>query len=90
VIHRSWISRIGTGFRKWSFVRPERRADDEARILQDPQVLHHAEPSHLELGLELGERTAVPLEQTVEQVAASRIGECPEDVVVVHVPIIGD
>src|SRR5207237_9238510 len=24
-IHRSWISRIGTGFRKWSFSRPDRR-----------------------------------------------------------------
>src|SRR5208282_1112893 len=23
--HRSWISRIGTGFRKWSFSRPRRR-----------------------------------------------------------------
>src|SRR5581483_1729603 len=24
-IHRSWISRIGTGFRKWCFSRPDRR-----------------------------------------------------------------
>jgi hypothetical protein len=24
-IHRSWISRIGTGFRKWCFSRPCRR-----------------------------------------------------------------
>src|SRR4029450_5686371 len=24
-IHRSWISRIGTGVRKWSFSRPDRR-----------------------------------------------------------------
>src|SRR5438067_13202523 len=72
-------------------LRPARAAgDDEAGLLENPQVLHHAEAGHLELGLELGERTAVALEEPVEQMAAGRIGECPEDLVVVHARIIGD
>jgi hypothetical protein len=45
-------------------------------------VLHHAEPGHLELGLELRERAAVTLEEPVEQVAPRRIGERLEDPVV--------
>ena len=70
---------------------PARAAgDDEARALQDPQVLHHAEARHLQLGLELGERAAVALEEPVEEVPAGRIRQCPEDVVVVHARMIGD
>ena len=82
-IQRSWISRIGTGLRKWSFSRPEPAGDDEARLLEDAQVLHDAEARHLELGLELRERAAVALEEPVEEMPARRIGERPEDPVVV-------
>ena len=71
---------------------PARAAsDDEARVLEDAQVLHHTEPRHLELRLELRERTAVALEEPVEEMPARRIGKRPEDpVVVVHARIIGD
>jgi hypothetical protein len=54
-------------------------------------VLHHAEPRHLQLGLELRERSAVTLEEPVEQVPAGRVRQGLEDaVVVVHRPMIGD
>jgi hypothetical protein len=46
-------------------------------------VLHHAEPGHLQLGLQLGERAAVALEEPVEQEPASRVRERLEDPVVV-------
>ena len=85
------MKRIGTGFRKCSFSRPERRRDDEARVLEHAQVLHHAEARHLQLGLELRERAAVALEEPVEEIPARRIRKRPEDaVVVVHGRIIGD
>ena len=71
---------------------PARAArDDEARVLEDAQVLHHAEPRHLELRLELRERAAVALEEPVEEMPARRVGQRPEDpVVVVHGRMIGD
>src|SRR5438270_734222 len=62
----------------------------QARVLQHPQVLHHAEARHLQLGLELGQRAAVTLEQPVEQEATRRVGECLEDRVVVHARMICD
>src|SRR6187399_2312706 len=37
--------------------------DHQARLLQDPQVLHGPEPSHRQLRLELGQRAAVALEE---------------------------
>ena len=82
-IHRSWISRIGTGLRKCSFSRPDRRVDDEARVLEHAQVLHDAEARHLQLGLQLGQRAAVTLEELVEQEATRRVGERLEHAVVV-------
>ena len=82
-IQRSWIRRIGTGFRKCSFSRPDRRRDDEVRLLEHPQVLHDAEAGHLQLGLELGQRAAVAHEEAVEQEAAGRVGERLEHAVVV-------
>ena len=65
---------------------PARSArDDETGLFEDAQVLHHAEARHLQLGLELGQRAAVTLEEPVEQEPARRIGECLEHaVVVVH------
>ena len=70
-IHRSWISRIGTGFRKWSFSALP-AGDDEAGVFEDPEVLHDAEARHLQLRLELGERAAVTHEEPIEQEA--RVG----------------
>jgi len=32
-IHRSWMSRIGTGFRKCSFSRPDRRATTRPAVV---------------------------------------------------------
>jgi hypothetical protein len=65
--------------------------DDEARVFEDPEVLHDAEASHLQLGLELGERAAVTREEPVEQEPPRRVGERLEHTVVVgHVVMIGD
>ena len=59
--------------------------NDEPRVLEHAQVLHDPEARHLQLGLELGERAAVTLEETVEQMPPRRVGECLEDAVaVVH------
>jgi hypothetical protein len=41
-------------------------------------VLHHAEPGHVECPLDLAERPAVLLEETVEDRAARRVGQRPE------------
>jgi hypothetical protein len=57
--------------------------DHEPRLLEDAQVLHHAEARHLELGLELCERAAVALEEPVEQKAPRGVCERLEDTVVV-------
>ena len=58
--------------------------DDETGVLEQAQVLHHAEAGHLQLGLELPERAAVALVEAVEQEPPCRIGKRPEDPVVVH------
>ncbi len=69
--------------------RPAR--DDEPGVLEHAQVLHDPEAGHLQLGLELGERAAVALEEPVEEKAPGRVGERLEDQVVVgHRDEIGD
>ena len=57
--------------------------DDEARVLEHPQVLHHTEARHLQLRLELGQRAAVTREEPVEQEATRLVGERLEHTVVV-------
>ena len=57
--------------------------DDEPGVLEHAQVLHHAEPRHLQLGLELGQRAAVTLTKPVEQMPSRRVGEHLEHEVVV-------
>ena len=90
-IHRSWINRMGTGLRKWQLLPARPASDHESRLLEEAQVLHHAEPGHLQLGLELGERAAVTHKEPVEQEAPRRVGQRLEDTVVVgHAAIIGD
>ena len=53
-------------------------------------MLHDPEARHRQLGLELGERAAVTLEEPVEQMPAGRIGERLEDGIVIHGPTIRD
>src|SRR5450631_3572386 len=66
---------------------PSRLAGEhKARVLQQAQVLHDSETCHLHLGLELGQASAVALEQLVEQVSSCRVGERPEDKVIVGHP----
>jgi hypothetical protein len=55
--------------------------DHDAGLLEDPQMLHHAEPRHRQPLLERAERLAVLLEQLVEQAPARRVGQCFEDLV---------
>ena len=57
--------------------------DDQACVLEQPQVLHDAESGHVHLGLELGERAAVALEESVEEKSPGRVCQCLEDEVVV-------
>ena len=53
--------------------RPPR--DDEPRVFEHAQVLHDAEARHLQLGLELGERTAVTHKEPVEQKSTGGMSE---------------
>ena len=62
--------------------------DDEARLLELLEVLHHAEPGHVEPRLERAQRLAVLTEQLVEQAPPGGIGEGLEHVV--HGRIIRD
>ena len=85
------MSRIGTGLRKCSFSRPDLPSHHEPRVLEDAEVLHDAEPGHLQLGLQLRERAAVTREEPVEQEPPRRVRERLEDQVVVsHANDIGD
>ena len=73
------------------FLPPCFACDDEARVFEHAQMLHDAEAGHLHLGLELGERTAVTLEEPVEQESPRRVRECLEhEGIVSHCQRIGD
>ncbi len=52
--------------------------DHEARVFEHAQMLHDAEAGHLQLGLELGQRAAVTLEEPVEEESPRRVRECLE------------
>ena len=58
--------------------------DDEPRVLEHAQMLHHSEAGHLDALLQLPERPAVVLEEPVEQMPPGRIGQRLEDSVIVH------
>jgi len=58
--------------------------DHEPRLLEDPQVLHHAETRHRQPLLERTQRLPVDLEQLVEQAATGRVRKGSEDLV--HIP----
>ena len=62
--------------------------DHEPRVLELLEVLHHAEPRHLEARAERVQRLAVLPEELVEQGPAGRIGQGAEHVI--HVRKIGD
>ena len=79
--HRSWTSRMGTGFRKWSFSRPRRLVTTRPASSSWLQVLHHAEAGHVEALLERAQGLAVLAEQLVEQAPSGRVGQGPEHVV---------
>ena len=53
----------------------------EARLLEHPQVLHHAEARHRQPLLQRAEALPVLPEQLVEQAAARGVGEGPEHIV---------
>ncbi len=60
---------------------------EESRVLEDAQVLHHAEARHLQLGLQLGQPAGVTQVELIEQKSTRGVGDCPEHAVVVgHVP----
>jgi hypothetical protein len=63
---------------------PARPAGDhETRVFEGAKVLHDAEAGHLQVGLQLGERAAVALEEPVQQVTPRRVGQRLEHPVVV-------
>ena len=58
--------------------------------LEDPEVLHHAEPGHArQRRLELSQRLAITLEEPVQQRPPIGLGQRPEHLVV-HARTIGD
>jgi len=90
-IHRSWIRRIGTGFRKCNLLATRPPSNDEAGVFEDSQMAHDAKARHVELGLQLGERASVAHEQLVEQRASGRVCQCLEDeVIACHSGMIGE
>ena len=83
LIHRLAICSSGTGLRCRVRVRPRLSADDEAGVLEDADVLHHAEPAH-GVGEPVGQLAhglAVALEQGVEDLASGRVGERSEHLI---------
>ena len=60
--------------------------DDEPGLLEDAQVLHDAEPRHLESAFELAERAPVFIEESVEKMPPGRVRKRLEDLVVVIHP----
>ncbi len=63
---------------------PRPALDYEPRLLQYAEVLHDAEPGHLQLGSKLAERAAVTLEEPVEQQPAGGVRQCLKHPIVVH------
>ena len=63
--------------------------DDEPGLLEQPKVLRHAEPGHLAAllreRLQLGLALPVGLEQRIQKQPPSRVGECFEHKIVLHV-----
>ena len=53
----------------------------QAGILQDAKVLHHAEPGHRQVRLELRERLAISLKEPIEQQPAVWVRQRSEYVV---------
>ena len=73
--HLSWTSRMGTGFRKWSFSRPPPPGDDQAGFLEQLQVLHDAETGHREMRPQRAQRLPVLAEELIEKGPPRRIRE---------------
>ena len=46
-------------------------------------MLHDPEARHLQVGLELGQRAAVTLEEPIEEETTRRVGKCLEHTIVV-------
>ena len=66
LIHRSWISRIGTGLRKWCFSRPTLRAVTSPASSRTLRCFMTPKRS-VAVGLELAERAAVTLEEPIQE-----------------------
>ena len=56
-------------------------ADDKAGLLQQLQVLHHAEARHRQPLLERAQRLPVLLEQLIEQASTCRVRKGSEHVI---------
>src|ERR1700722_13824341 len=78
------------GIEEVQLLAPVPLGRDEVGFLEHLQVLHHPEPRHVELAVEVGERAPVTLEEQVEQVPPARVGECLEDEIFGHLDSIGD
>ncbi len=65
--------------------------DDESGVLEEAEMLHDAEAGHRHVGLELGQRPPLALEERIQQESTGRVGQGPEDeVVIVHATNIRD
>ena len=57
---------------------PSLAGDDQAGVLQYPQVLHHAEPCHLQLRDERAERLTIARKERIQQSLPRRRAEGSE------------
>ena len=70
------------GVEEVELAAPVAAGDDEPGPLEDREVLHHAEAGQLgQRAAQVDERLTVAGEEGVEQRAAVRVGQRPEDVV---------
>jgi hypothetical protein len=63
---------------KVELLAPSPLGDHQARLLELLEVLHHAEASHWQAGLERAQRLPILPEELIEQAAPSWIGKGSE------------
>ena len=63
-----------------ALLAPDAAGRDQFRALEDVQVAHDAEPGHIgQVAAQVAERSAVLVEQEIEQEPAARVGQGAED-----------
>ncbi len=79
--HRSWTSRMGTGFQEMELLAAPAPGDDQVRVLEYAQVLHHAVAGHRQARRKGAERLTVLLVELIQEGAPAGVRECLEHLV---------